>query len=131
MALVVSGPLRHAVDAEAVGVKAYEVHLAWDRLQELLLTLSLLDPVVQSVLVFVNLKNNHAVLSLDREIHPDEALGVPVEPDSDLASKINALSLQVALHTLLMNLDPLAPTTLLMTVASSTVTETSTAQLAD
>ena len=131
MALVVGSSLRHAVYAKAVGIEAYEVHLAWDRLQELLLTLPLLVLVVQSVLMFVTLHDDHAVLSLHHEVHSDKALGALVKPNHDLASEINALSLQVAFYAFLMNLDPLAPTTLLMNVASATVTETSTAQLAD
>ena len=61
MALVVGSSLRHAVYTEAVGIEAYEVHLARDRLQELLLALSLLDSVVQSVLMFVNLHDDPCV----------------------------------------------------------------------
>ena len=127
MALVVGSSLRHAVYAKAVGIEAYEVHLAWDRLQKLLLTLPLPVFVVQSVLVFVNLDDDHAVLSLDHEIHPDVALGAPVKPDRDLASEINALSLQVAFYAFLMNLDPLAPTTLLMNVASANLAKSTAA----
>ena len=121
MALVVGSSLRHAVYAKAVGVEPNEVHLAWDRLQKLLLTLSLLDPVVQSVLMFVNLDDDNAVLSHHHEVHPDKALGAPVKPDRDLASKFNALSLQITLHTLFMNFDPLTPTALLMKVAVATL----------
>ena len=121
MALVVGSSLRHAVYAKAVGIIAYEVHLARNRLQELLLTLPLLVFVVQSVLMFVNLDNDHAVLSHHHKVYPDVALGVPVEPDHDLASKINALSLQITLYTFFMNLDPLAPTSLLMLVAVATM----------
>ena len=117
MALVVSGPLRHAVYSEAVGVIAYEVHLAWDRLQELLLTLPLLVLVVQSVLVFINLDNDHAVLSLHHEIHSDKALGAPVEPDRDLASEIDPLGLQVAFYAFLVDPNPSTATVCLMNVA--------------
>ena len=123
MALVVSGPLRHAVYAKAVGVIAYEVHLAWDRLQELLLTLSLLDPVVQSVLVLINLDDDHAVLSHHHEIHSDKALGAPVEPDRDLASEIDPLGLQVAFYAFFVDPDPSTATAFLMTVASAIPTK--------
>ena len=121
MALVVGSSLRLSVYAKAVGIIAYEVHLAWDRLQKLLLTLPLLALVVQSVLVLINLHDDHAVLSLHHEIHPDEALRAPVKPNHDLTSEINALSLQITLYAFFMNLDPLTPTALLMMVAVATL----------
>ena len=131
MALVMSGRLGHTVYAEAMGIIAYEVHLTRDSLQELLLTPPLLDPVVQCMLVLIHLDDDRATLSFNHEVHSNKSLGVLVEPDCELTSKFDPLGLQLTFYAFLMDLDPLAPTTLLMTVASSTVTETSTAQLAD
>ena len=77
--------------------------------------------------MFVHLDDDHAVLSLHNEVHPGEASEVPVEPDSDLTSEINALSLQVALYAFLMDPDPLAPTACLMNVARATLAKSAAA----
>ena len=67
--------------------------------------------------MFVDLNNNHAVLSLNHEVHPGEASEVPVEPDCELASEIDPLGLQVAFYAFFVDPDPSTATAFLMTVA--------------
>ena len=93
MPLVVADPLGLPVDAECVGIDSDEMHLPRNCLQELLLALSFLASVVEGVLVLINFHDDNTVLSLHDKVYPDVAPGVPIEPDHDLTSKINALGL--------------------------------------
>ena len=121
MPFVLIGPLGHAVNAESMGIEAYEVHIPSDCLQKLLLAFTFLDFVGQGMLMFICLDVDNATLNPHDKVYPDVAPGVPIEPYCNLTPEINASGLKVAFHALLMDLDPLAPTTLLMTVASATV----------